>query len=106
VCTWESGGGLCIEPENEDQLQHHPDQALAMCLNSRDSVVQHYDWNELARQYVAIIEQHASLAKAAETMPAVLNAKAQWTPLRPGSGRPESGLRRERLGAIMEPCRP
>jgi len=73
VCTWESGGGLCIEPKNEDALfdaidylQRHPDQALAMGLHGRDYVVQHYDWNVLARHYLEVLEQHAQPAKAAE----------------------------------------
>jgi glycosyltransferase involved in cell wall biosynthesis len=59
-----SGGGLCIEPENEDQLllaaeRLQTDPALAQSLGRAgcDFVLKHFDRDVLAKDYLKVIEQ-------------------------------------------------
>ena len=59
-----SGGGVCIEPENEDQLVSAihdfvaaPDKAEAMGRVGREYVLSHFDRDVLAAEYVQQIEQ-------------------------------------------------
>jgi glycosyltransferase involved in cell wall biosynthesis len=58
-----SGGGICIEPENEKELveavealQADPARARAMAEAGHDYVCEHYDRDRLADQYLMLID--------------------------------------------------
>lgn len=63
----ESGGGMCIEPENVDamveailDMRNKPSVRDQMSINAREYVHEHYNRKVLAQQYISILEEVAN----------------------------------------------
>jgi glycosyltransferase involved in cell wall biosynthesis len=71
-----SGGGICIEPENERQLvaavealQSDPARARALADAGHDYVCEHYDRDRLADQYLQLLESLCSQREGTPRLP-------------------------------------
>jgi len=79
-----SGGGICIEPENEEQLvaavealKNDPERARSLASAGHSYVWQHYDRDRLADQYLTLL---ASLCSGDQRAPALPAATAGGRP--------------------------